>query len=126
MNSFLLKIADILDNLYVIIRLKQDESTSYCMTRKELIQTLEQRQLEIAELKQTNQDLMSAIVQYIDDLHEVNDGNLSIRLKVGGCVFGHLADCVNSVVEDLEEAVKALPVTHPLKEKYFSDLKKNK
>ena len=67
---------------------------------------------------------MKAIIQFIDDLHKINDGDLSKRLKVGACVFGHFADCINSVVEDLSEAVQSLPPTHHLRKKYLLQLLK--
>ena len=126
MDNLRQKISDLLDNISISTQSKKNESTLHCMTRRQLIQAIEKQQLEIEELKQTNQDLMSAIIQYIDDLHKINEGNLAIRLKVGACVFGHLADCINLVVEDLEVAIEDLPATHQLKEKYtFSSISEN-
>ena len=89
------------------------------MDRKELIEALQQHQLQLRGLEQTNKDLMKQILEFVDDLHEINNGDLSKRLKVDACIMGHFADCINSVVEDLHKTMEFLPQQHLLRKKYL-------
>ena len=87
--------------------------------RKALIITLEQHRREISELQQSRDDLLKQIIEYIDDLGEINQGDLSKRLDVYACFIGTFGEAINLLVKDLSEAVQSLPATHPLHKKYL-------
>ncbi|MDJ0532905.1 MAG: hypothetical protein QNJ70_10485 [Xenococcaceae cyanobacterium MO_207.B15] len=112
-------VANFLETISIAIepKIARDEFTK--MKRKELIATLKAQRQQISELKQSQEDLLNQILELINELHKINNGNLSTRLRVTACFIGYLADCINLIVEDLSEAVEYLPPEHPITQKYF-------
>ena len=119
MKNFWQGIADFLEALSRKIEPNGSDSTLKDMDRKALIIALEQHRREISELQQSRHDLGKQIIEYIDDLGEINQGDLSKRLDVYACFIGTFGEAINLLVKDLSEAVQSLPATHPLHKKYL-------
>jgi len=127
MKNFRQKIAYFLEALSRKIDPSIYDSTLKPMDRKTLIFALQKHQYKISELELRIREEMSAkedvykkILEYIDYLGEVvHQGDLSKRLELTCSIIGTLNELINLTVQDLSQAVKSLPPTHPLYKKYL-------